>query len=344
MIAGGRGTVSAAIRRLPTGSFAFVMATGIVSTAFAAIGWNLLSSALLVIAIVGLVLLVVATGWRFATHRSELLGDARDPSRAFGFFTIVAALNVVGIRLYAVAPIVTVVLAVLSVPLWLLFTYGLPANLMLRPRNGPVAADIDGSWFLWVVGTQSLATAAAAIGGGIGSQALAEASVALWGIGVMLYIMLATLVTLRLLTVPSAPSSFTPSYWIYMGATAITVLAGSRILLLPADLPVLRATSTFVSGFTYILWAFGVWWIPLLLIFGFWRHVVHREPVRYEAGLWSIVFPLGMYSVASMHFGVAAHLPFMVTIGEIGTWIAALAWLIVAAAMTFKGIRALFAK
>lgn len=334
-------TVREAVRHLPSGSFAFVMATGIVSTAFDAIGWNLVSVPLVVIAIIGLVVLAMATVGKFMVNRSEMVDDARDPSTAFGFFTIVAALNVVGIPLYAVAPTVTVILALLSAPLWLVFTYGIPANLMLRPRNGPVAADIDGSWFLWVVGTQSLATVAAAIGGGVGSQALAEASVALWGIGVMLYIMLATLVTLRLLTVPSAPSNFTPSYWIYMGATAITVLAGSRILQLPSDLPVLEVTSGFVSGFTYVLWAFGVWWIPLLLIFGFWRHVVHRESVRYEAGLWSIVFPLGMYSVASMHFGTVARLPFMITIGEIGAGIAGIAWIVVAVAMALKGIRAL---
>ncbi|MCY0906482.1 tellurite resistance/C4-dicarboxylate transporter family protein [Arthrobacter sp. H14-L1] len=327
-----------AVRTLPTGSFSFVMASGIVSTAFAAVGWSVPSAILLVIAVAGLLILAAMTVWRFAVFRSEVLLDARNPVRAFGFFTIVAAINVVGVRLYSSAsPTLTIVLAALSVPLWLLFTYGLPGNLMLRPLAGPVAGKVDGSWFLWVVGTQSLATAAATIGGGSRSPVLAAIAVALWGIGVLLYLMLATLVTLRLLTVPSKPSSFTPSYWIYMGATAITVLAGSRILLLPQDLPVMAATVAVVSGLTYMLWAFGAWWVPLLVIFGLWRHLMHREPVRYEAGLWSIVFPLGMYSVASMHFGAAARLPLLVSIGEAGTWVAGAAWLIVAAAMAYAG-------
>ena len=116
----------------------------------------------------------------------------------------------------------------------------------------------------------------------------------------LLYLMLATLVTLRLLTTPTDPHTFRPSYWIYMGATAITVLAGSRILVLSADLPIVAATSAFVSGFTYVLWAFGAWWIPLLVLFGVWRYAVRREPMRYESELWSIVFPLGMYAVASI--------------------------------------------
>ena len=327
-----------AIHRLPSNSFAFVMATGIVSTAFELIGWHGVSVTLLVIAGVGLVVLTAFTVARLIFFRSQVMEDTRDPKRAFGFFTIVAAVNVVGVRLYSPsAPAITITLAIISVPLWLVFTYGLPGNLMLRPRTGPVAGDIDGSWFLWVVGTQSLAAAAATIGMP-GNPALAATAVALWGIGVMLYLMLATLVTLRLLTVPSKPSSFAPSYWIYMGATAITVLAGSRILLLSPELPVMRATMPVVSGLTFVLWSFGVWWIPLLILFGIWRHIINRERLRYEAGLWSIAFPVGMYSVASMDFGAVTGLPGLVAIGRTGTFIAGLVWLAVVVAMAIAGV------
>jgi tellurite resistance protein TehA-like permease len=287
-----------------------------------------------VIALVGLGLLTIAILWRVAAYRVDLLRDAGEPSRAFGFFTVVAAVNVVGVRLYTPeAPVATIVLALVSVPLWLLLTYGVPGTLILRDRDSPVSAEVNGSWFLWVVGTQSLATAAAALDEHAHNAALADTAVALWGIGVMLYVMLATLVTLRLLTTRRDPHKLGPSYWIYMGATAITVLAGSRTLALSPDLPVYAATAAFVSGFTYVLWAFGMWWVPLLVIFVIWRHVARHEPVRYESELWSIVFPLGMYSVASMHFGGVAGLPILVGIGEVGTWIAGLAWLIVAAGM-----------
>jgi tellurite resistance protein TehA-like permease len=330
-----RGWLTGAVRQLPPGAFAFVMATGIVSSAFDLVGQDAISVALLVIALIGLVLLAVAIVWRAAAYRADLLRDADEPSRAFGFFTVVAACNVVGVRLYTPqAPTATIVLAILSVPLWLLLTYGVPGTLILRDRDSPVSAEVNGSWFLWVVGTQSLATAAAALDEHAHNAALADTAVALWGIGVMLYVMLATLVTLRLLTTRRDPRKLGPSYWIYMGATAITVLAGSRILALSPDLPVFAATAAFVSGFTYILWAFGMWWVPLLVVFVIWRHVARHEPVRYESELWSIVFPLGMYSVASMHFGGVADLPILVGIGQVGTWIAGLAWLIVTVAMT----------
>jgi tellurite resistance protein TehA-like permease len=204
---------------------------------------------------------------------------------------------------------------------------------MLRPRVSPVSAEVNGSWFLWVVATQSLSAVAAVVGHDRQESFLAAAAVALWGIGVMLYLMLTTLITLRLLTSANHPRTLSPSYWIYMGATAITVLAGSRILSLQKDLPIMLATSTFVAGFTYVLWAFGTWWIPLLVVFGVWRHISQHEPARYETGLWSIVFPLGMYSTASMFYGRETHLPLLVDVGQIGTWIAGLVWLTVVIAM-----------
>jgi tellurite resistance protein TehA-like permease len=322
------------IQKLPSGSFSFVMATGIVSTAFHLIGREAISLGLLVVAISGLVVLTIAIVWRVIMFRANLLLDVGEPGRAFGFFTMVAAINVVGIRLYQPeTPRVTIVLAVISLPIWLLLTYGVPGTLMLQPRVSPVLAEVNGSWFLWVVATQSLSAAAAVIGHDRQNSFLAAAAVALWGIGVMLYLILATLITLRLLTSANHSRTLNPSYWIYMGATAITVLAGSRILSLQKDLPIMIATSTFVSGFTYILWAFGTWWIPLLVVFGVWRHISQHEPARYETGLWSIVFPLGMYSTASMLYGREMHLPLLVNVGQIGTWIAGLVWLTVVVAM-----------
>lgn len=321
------------VRALPPGAFAFVMATGIVSTAFLLVGWSVVSYVLLVAAMAGLVVLTVAFSWRLVRHPDAAARDAREPERAFGYFTIVAAINVVAVRLYSEAPLVAVVLAIFSVPIWLLLNYGVQAVLMLGDRERPVATQVNGSWFLWVVATQSIAAVAAELAQDTAGQWLASIAVALWGVGVVLYLMLATLVTLRLLTTRNKPSTLGPTYWIYMGATAITVLAGSHILVLPADLPIMELMSPVVAGLTFILWAFGVWWVPLLLIFGVWRHGVRRIPLRYESDLWSIVFPLGMYSVASIHFGAQARLPLLVSLGEFGAWISGAAWLAVAVAM-----------
>lgn len=92
--------------------------------------------------------------------------------------------------------------------------------------------------------------------------ALAPLAVGLWGIGVILYLMLTGLVTTRLLDDPVTPHALSPAYWVYMGATAITVLAAATILSLPATLPIVEATREVVSGVAFMMWAFGTWWFP----------------------------------------------------------------------------------
>jgi tellurite resistance protein TehA-like permease len=213
-------------------------------------------------------------------------------------------------------------------------TYGVPASLLLTRAHDSVLGGVNGTWLLWVVSTQSLAVTASTLALVRPSQPglLAIAAVGLWSVGLVLYLLLVSLILLRWLTVPMTPEALGPPYWILMGATAITVLAGAGILSLPAALPAVRATSGFVEGFSFTLWAFGTWWIPLLIVLGFWRHVRHHWPLTYEPTLWSVVFPLGMYSVATLSFGKAAGLAFMAPLSRFMLWVAVAAWVMVAAA------------
>ena len=70
-----------------------------------------------------------------------------------------------------------------------------------------------------------------------------------------------------------------------------------------------------------------------LVAAGLWRHVFKRVPLDYTPGLWSIVFPLGMYAVASTYLGRADHLPILEAIGAGWIWVALAAWVIVFVAM-----------
>jgi tellurite resistance protein TehA-like permease len=92
----------------------------------------------------------------------------------------------------------------------------------------------------------------------------------------------------------------------------------------------------FVEGFSFALWSFGTWWIPLLVVLGFWRHIRHHWPLTYEPALWSVVFPLGMYSVATLTFGQVAHLAFMAPLSRFMLWAAVAAWVAVAAAFVVR--------
>jgi len=329
------GRVATAIRDLNPGYFAFVMATGIVSTGTFLLGPSWLSRTLLVIAAAGLAVLSVALVIRLVRFRPSVVADIRAPERVFGFFTITAGLDVLGVRLaYAGHPLTTAILAGLAAAIWLVLTYGVPASLLLARTHDSVLGGVNGTWLLWVVSTQSLALTASVLVPAWPSQSglLAPFATALWCIGLLLYLLLVSLIMLRWLTVPMTPQALGPPYWILMGATAITVLAGAKILGLPGTLPAVRATAGFVEGFSYALWAFGTWWIPLLVVLGLWRHVRHHWPLTYEPALWSVVFPLGMYSVATLSFGKVAGLAFMEPLSRFMLWVAVAAWVLVAAA------------
>ena len=324
----------AAIRELPPAAFAFVMATGIISESAADLGPSWLSRALLVVTSAGFVLLSAALVIRLAVYRAALAADVRAPERVFGFFTVVAASNVLGSRLVTAGhPVATAVLAGLAAAAWLLLSYGVPVVLLARDRDSVLGA-VSGAWLLWAVGTQSLSVAASDLVPAWPSQArlLAGAAVALWSVGVVLYLLLVALILVRWLAVPVTPAALGAPYWILMGGAAISVLAGARILSLPGRLPVVRATSGFVQGTSFALWALGTWWIPLLIVLGVWRHVWKRWPLRYEADLWGAVFPLGMYSAATFAFGAVAGLGFFAPISRVMLWVAVTAWVAVAAA------------
>lgn len=148
----------------------------------------------------------------------------------------------------------------------------------------------------------------------------------------MLYLLLVSLIWQRWLTVVMTPATLSPPYWILMGATLTTVLAGSNILTLPATLPAISAIAVFVKGVCVVCWSFGTWWIPLLIVLGFWRHLLRQWPLRYEAALWTVVFPIGMYGVATRSFGDADGLSFMEPLSGGVLWVAIAVWLLVAAA------------
>src|SRR5205807_488246 len=108
-----------------------------------------------------------------------------------------------------------------------------------------------------------------------GHRGLALLAVFSWSIGVFLYAATGVFVAVRLLLFPLREADLTASYWVAMGATAITVLAGARIVGM-ADTPVVVAPRDMIVGVSIAFWAFGTWLIPALVAAGWWRHVVRR--------------------------------------------------------------------
>jgi len=331
----GAGPVRDAVRSLNPGYFALVMATGIVSVGMVAHGQRAVSVLLLWLAGIGYAVLVVLSGWRLASFHPDIAADFTDPARGFGFLTFVAGTDVLGTRLAADGHHdAAFILLMIGWAGWLVLGYVVPWTAVLGRTDRPVIAAANGTWFIWVVASQSVAVLAAELEPvyGHGRRELALLAVFSWSVGVFLYPAAAIFVAARFLLYPLRPIDLTPPYWVSMGATAITVLAGARIVDM-ADAPMVAATRGLVAGTAVLFWAFGTWLIPVLVAAGVWRHIVHRVPLRYEAALWSIVFPLGMYGVAAENLGQADHLPIVQTIGADEIWLALGAWVLTFVAM-----------
>lgn len=322
----------AAVRDLNPGYFSVVMATGIISQAMRLDGAALLSGILLGAGIAAYVLLAGIYAWRLAAYPRQMRADAADPRHAFGFFTVAAGSDVLAARLAGTGQTAAAgVLLVIGGVSWVLLSYTLPLLLAGGSRARPALAGVNGTWFLWAVASQSVAVGLTSLPAPL-PGALAVLAVACWAVGVILYLLIAALVVAVLLARPVDPAELTPAYWVFMGAAAISVLAGAQILRLPPS-SLLAAMHAVAAGLSVMLWAFGSWLVPLLIVLGVWRHAVRRVPLGYEPGLWSMVFPIGMYGVASHELGAAMSLPWLVTLGRDEAWAALAVWAVVLAAM-----------
>ncbi len=312
------------LRDLHPGSFAFVMATGIVSIGEEMFGHRRVS----------LLLLAIATAGSLHSARrpvsARALGrGAPAGERAVGCFTFGAGSNVLAVLLTAAG---AGGLALLGAGARPLLAYGIQAGVALAPTRPLPEAAVNGTWLIWVVGTQSVSITASTLGPGLGvdPRVAALAAVSPWAAGALLYLLLMGILA-RLVRAPLDPAEVSPPCRIGMGATAITVLAGATCSC---------SRRTFRR---------------------YWRSVRRSEASRCFLGLGDVVLPVshpahglalpqpagaplradalehglppGMYAVATEAYSRAAGLPLLPGVAQAGIWLALAAWLGVAAWM-----------
>jgi tellurite resistance protein TehA-like permease len=321
---------------LNPGYFAMVMATGIVAisaqleeipvvpTALARLNWTAYG------------ILWLLTLVRLLRFSGRLMQDFADHRRGPGFFTIVAATSVLGAQAFVIerSESIAIVLWYVAAGLWCLITYPFFFAMAVGEKKASLASQIDGGWLVAVVATQSLVVLRAVIGAeAIPSSAVQFLCLCLFLIGGMLYLFIMTLIFYRLNFLPFSPREFDLLYWINMGAAAISVLAGSLLVLRADAWPIVADYLLFVEGVTVSFWAAASWWIPFLIALMLWRYVVRRDALRYEPSFWGMVFPLGMYATATFELMRAEKLPFLDPIPHVFVLIALAAWL-----LTFCGL------
>ncbi len=300
------------------GAFNVVMATTIVSIAAQQAGLEPLSVVLLWLGLAAFALLATLDVL-IARHPLTLLRQAGNVDRGFHALGFVAAGCVVGVRIAASGPAGRACAALLlacGAVVWLLI---LGAVVVEHGRAGGTTPR--GEWLLTVVATEGLAILVARLAVLEHRPSLHDAASVLWIAGGVTCLVVGALLVRRATRPGFGLRDVSPDWWIVMGAPAIWCVAAV----------VITGGHPATAGAAVAETAWGVATVMLVVIATADGLRAARFGVRFSPERWTMVFPLGMYSLASQLLGRSLHAEWLTDLGRAGLAVALIAWALVAA-------------
>ncbi|HTX07291.1 MAG TPA: hypothetical protein VME22_01705 [Solirubrobacteraceae bacterium] len=299
------------------GAFNVVMATTVVSIAARDVGLELLSLALLWTAIAAFISLAALDVW-LARHPVALLRRARRPGEGFHALGFVADGCVLGARIVGPGTAQLAIAAGLLACGWVLWLLILGEVAAEHGRRG--GAQPRGEWLLAVVATEGLAILAALIAALEHLPLLHAGATALWIAGGVAYLLIGALLVHRAVQPRFGLADISPDWWIVMGAPAIFCVAAVRVAGAHPGTP----------GGAAAVVAWGVASVMLIVIAAAEVLRSQRLGLSFTPERWTMVFPLGMYSVASWNLGHSLHAGWLTELGRLWLAVALAAWAAVA--------------
>lgn len=340
------------IRDLHPAHFAMIMATGIISLALQAIGYEHIATTLFILNLAAYALLTSLLAMRAFLFWPDVRTDLKTPRRTWTFLTFVIGTNTVGTQLisFLYASVPAACLWILALAVWIFCLYFI-ARIPATAKARPLEEIIDGSTLLIVVSIESIALLGVRLLSTYGIQGDTALFMLwlLWAAGLVFYFLIMPLILYRLLFRPLKPADWSGPYWICMGAAAIITLTGSEIFLhLPtgASWDNIRAITGLLM---LVMWAIATICIPFQIVMDIWKHTrinlsgppplwvrifpwarlgfgQRGETHFFEPPSWGRVFPMGMYAACTLDLAAVTRSGLLQTIPYYWVWFALMIW------------------
>ena len=318
-------TIKNEIKSFYPAYFALVMATGIISTASQQLHYTTIARLLFILNNVQYFILLLI----FIIPSPFLFSPSKDRphthAKGAGFLTFVAASCILGtgyvqgqqLFLPGIWLIVPALIA------WLILVYSFLPLVILKNEKPSPETSLNGSWLLLVVATQSLTILGTSLAPHLSfpTSNILFIGCCGWLLGIVLYVVLLTLILYRLIYFPVNASEVSPSYWIDTGAAAICTLAGATLLKAFTGITDYAVFIPVMKMVILLFWTVATFGYHCYCILETWRH--YKAGFSYSPAYWSMVFPLGMYTVATLQ--LAEVMP-MYTLDTIAKGFIFIAW------------------
>ena len=273
---------------------------------------------------------------RWVRHPDAARADLANPVTGALHATFPAGLLVLAVGIATVGPsllsadatfALVVILGAIGIVLAFVMSVAFAALLFTSHGVQPQAAN--GGWFIPPVVMIIVPVVLAALAPRVAAPDLGlllAVGYASWGMGLLLFVLVASLVYDRLVFHPLPAAPLAPSLWIGLGPVGVGGLALLRLA--QAGTPVWGDAAHAVQAASMVgataLWGFGIWWLAAaaVLLGSYLRH--GRLP--YGLGWWGFTFPLGAFTAVTIalargwHAGALEALGAVLFVGLVAFW------------------------
>ena len=343
---------SDAVRYFHPGWFASVMGTGILAVAThhadaLVPGLEGVAVALWLLSTAFLVILIVPWVARWLIFSKEAWADTGHSTRGPFYATLPIGLLVLGTDFAAIGSTrmdagtaIQVAQGLWIVGTVLAFIFGVLVPYRWFTSPSVPLDQVNGGWFIPPVGNIVVPAAAAPLIGTWGSEEACRficiVAFALFGIGLLLFIVVAVLLIGRLIEHAMPEAHLAPTLWIGLGPIGVGSLALGRLSVTATPVFGAYAPEAHVMLLlaATVLWGFGLWWITIAIAL-----TIHYlgKPFPFAMSWWAFTFPLGAFTVSTFVLGDAYDAGYLAWFG-FALWALLVAFWVVVLVRTIAGL------